>query len=171
LKLTSSREVVEIDVRMGSLSVSSEKNTVLTTFVGSCVALCIYEPVEKIGGLAHIMLPDSEGNHFPTNNFDAKYADHALKLVLDAMKQKGAEHERMVSKLVGGAKTFSNENSTADTLFNIGERNCASIRVLLNSSKIPILAEELGSTQGRWVKLDINSGKVMVKKRNKEAIL
>lgn len=171
MKLTSSHEVVEIDVRMGSLSVSEKKNTVLTTFVGSCVALCIYEPVQKIGGLAHIMLPDSEGKHSPASSLDARYADHALKLVLDAIKQKGGNHERLVSKLVGGAKTFSNENSATDVLFNIGERNYASVRVLLESSKIPVLAEDVGSTQGRWVRLDVNNGNVIVKKRNSEVIL
>jgi len=171
LKLTSSHRVVEIDVRMGSLSVSGEKNTVLTTFVGSCVALCIYEPAVKVGGLAHIMLPSSEGKHSPANDCDARYADHALKLVIDAVKQKGGKHERLVSKLIGGAKTFSNENGVGDALFNIGERNCSSIRSLLESFKVPVLAEDIGSTQGRWVRLDINSGNVIVKKRSTEVIL
>ncbi|MCI0563454.1 MAG: chemotaxis protein CheD, partial [Nitrososphaera sp.] len=51
----------EIAVKMGSLSVSDSPQAVLTTFVGSCVALCVYDPVSKVGGLAHIMLPDSGG--------------------------------------------------------------------------------------------------------------
>jgi chemotaxis protein CheD len=155
---------------MGSYSVSNLQNSALTTFVGSCIALCIYEPVAKIGGLAHIMLPSSEGKHFPVEGYEAKYADHALNTLLEDMKKKGARPELLISKLVGGARTFTNENSTTD-MFGIGERNYSSIRSLLAGSKIPIIAESVGSTRGRWVRLDINTGMVVVKSRTSEAII
>jgi chemotaxis receptor (MCP) glutamine deamidase CheD len=116
------------------------------------------------------MLPSSEGRFAPVGGSEAKYADHALVALLDGMKQKGARPERLVSKLVGGAKTFTNENSAAD-MFNIGERNYLTIKTLLAASNIPILAENVGSTQGRWVKLDVNTGAVTVKNRASEVIL
>lgn len=155
---------------MGSLFVSNLQDSVLTTFVGSCIALCIYEPEAKVAGLAHVMLPSSGGRFAPVDGSEAKYADHALVALLDGMKQKGARPERLISKLAGGAKTFTNENSAAD-MFNIGERNYLTIKTLLTASNIPLLAENVGSTQGRWVKLDVNTGAVNVKNRMSEVVL
>lgn len=164
------RRVAEIDVKMGSYSISNHQNSALTTFVGSCIALCMYEPAAKVGGLAHIMLPSSEGRYMPADGHEAKYADHALKVVVEGMKQKGARVDLLISKLIGGAKTFTNENSAAD-LFNIGERNYLSIKSLLTQYNIPVLAEDIGSTQGRWVKLDVSTGQVTVRNKTSEVIL
>jgi chemotaxis protein CheD len=157
---------------MGCLSVSNEQNAVLTTFVGSCVAASLYEPMAKIGGLAHVMLPDSGGRKSPTVGAEAKYADHAIELLWEKMMKLGAKKEHLSAKLVGGARTFSDENGAAnDSLFNIGDRNCSRLRSLLAAYKIPIVAEDVGSTQGRWVKLHINSGSLTVKKRTEEVFL
>ncbi|MEW6604442.1 MAG: chemotaxis protein CheD [Thermoproteota archaeon] len=170
MKLSSSQRISDIDVKMGSFSVSDLQNSALTTFVGSCIALCIYEPEAKIGGLAHVMLPSSEGKYQPAEGYEAKYADHALSALLENMNEKGARKEILIAKLVGGAKTFTNENSNAD-MFRIGERNYSSIRSLLASSKIPVIAESIGSTKGRWVRLDVNTGAVVVKSSTSEAII
>jgi chemotaxis protein CheD len=161
-----------VEVRMGCLSVSNEQNAVLTTFVGSCVAVSIYEPMAKIGGLAHVMLPDSGGKNLATVGAEAKYADHAIEILWEKMIKLGAKKEHLSAKLVGGARTFSDENGAANnSLFNIGDRNCTRIRSLLSSYKIPIVAEDVGSTQGRWVKLYINNGSLTVKKRTDEVYL
>lgn len=170
LKQSSSQKVSDIDVKMGSFSVSDMQNSSLATFVGSCIALCMYETEAKIGGLAHIMLPSSEGKYQPVKGCEAKYADHALSALLDNMKKHGARKEMLIAKLVGGAKTFTNENNDAD-MFRIGERNYSSIRSLLDSLKIPVVAESIGSTQGRWVKLDLNTGAVVVKSRMSKEII
>ncbi len=155
---------------MGSYSVSNQQNSALTTFVGSCIALCMYEPAAKVGGLAHIMLPSSEGKYLPADGYEARYADHALKALVEEMKQKGARVDLLHSKLVGGAKMFTNEHNTAD-LFNIGERNYSSVRSLLTEYNIPVLAESIGSTQGRWVRLDIGTGQVTIKNRTSEVTI
>jgi chemotaxis protein CheD len=160
---------MEIGVKMGSFSVSDSTESMLTTFVGSCVAVCMYDPVARVGALAHIMLPDSRGRSVPEEN-EAKYADHAIRAMLQRMTSVGAEKERIISKIVGGAKMFSNENAE-DGIFNIGERNCSSVKKLLEQMKIPLLGEKIGAHSGRWVKLELATGRVMVSDRSGETII
>ncbi|MCI0565265.1 MAG: hypothetical protein MN733_42915, partial [Nitrososphaera sp.] len=100
----------------------------------------------------------------------AKYADRALKMMLDTMKNRGAMPDRLVSKMVGGAKMFSSENA-CDDLFNVGNRNCDSVRALLKSLRIPLIAESVGSTHGKWVTFDLLTGKVAVRSTDSETVL
>jgi chemotaxis protein CheD len=159
----------EVGVKMGTLSVSDSADSAISTFVGSCVALCMYDPVTRIGGMAHIMLPDS-GGRVIANGSEAKYADHAIRTMLQKMTSLGARRERIVSKIVGGAKMFSNENA-GDSLFNIGERNCSSVKSLLERMNIPLLGEKTGAHNGRWVKLELATGNVTVSDRSGETVI
>lgn len=158
-----------VSVKMGTLSVSSSAESTISTFVGSCVALCMYDPVARVGGVAHIMLPSSGGRRI-TQGSEAKYADHAIRTMLQKMTSMGAGKERIVSKIIGGAKMFSNENA-GDSLFNIGERNSSSIKSLLEQMNIPLLGEKIGAHNGRWVKLELATGKVTVSDRSGEIVI
>jgi chemotaxis protein CheD len=162
-------DLSETGVKMGSLAISGSSGSTLSTFVGSCVALCLYDPVAKVGGLAHVMLPDSRGRGIPDGN-EAKYADHALNTMLQRMTSMGAEKARIISKIAGGAKMFTNENSD-DSLFNVGERNCSAIKRLLEQTNIPLAGELVGSHSGRWVKFDLATGSVKVSDRTGETII
>lgn len=149
------------NVAMGELEVSADSGVTLSTFVGSCVALCLYDPAARIGGMAHIMLP--EGNSEGNNTNEAKYANQAFENTLKMMTAKGALQRRMVAKIAGGAKVFSHDG--AESMFNIGARNAEAVRRLLEKSEIKLLAEDIGSSTGRWVKLDIGTGRVLVSTR------
>jgi chemotaxis protein CheD len=162
-------DLLETGVKMGSLAVSGSSDSMLSTFVGSCVALCLYDPVAKVGGLAHVMLPDSRGRGVPEGS-EAKYADYALNTMLQKMTSLGAEKDRIISKIAGGAKMFSNENAD-DSLFNVGERNSSAIKKLLGQLNIPLSGEILGAHSGRWVKFELATGKVRVSDRKGETII
>ncbi|MEM2141010.1 MAG: chemotaxis protein CheD [Nitrososphaera sp.] len=155
----------EISVGMGELEVTDDKEAVLATFVGSCVALCLYDPQAKVGGMAHIMLPDSSKDASGRGNA-AKYADEALENTIGAMAEKGAQAGRLVAKIAGGAKIFAHEGS--EDMFAIGTRNAESLRKLLQKRGIRIAGEDVGQTYGRWVRFNISSGQVKVGKRGRE---
>ncbi|AIC15216.1 chemotaxis protein CheD [Nitrososphaera viennensis] len=166
-------DAAETSVGMGELHVAdNKKDTVLTTFVGSCIALCLYDPQSKVGGMAHIMLPENSRNNDDDGSSSgeegaAKYADEALENTLRMMVKKGALQGRLVAKIAGGAKIFSHEGSGGDNdMFSIGSRNAESIKKLLTQKGIRIAGEDVGLNHGRWVRFNLNSGQVVVSMRN-----
>jgi len=155
----------QIHVAIGAVVVSVDQETELNTFVGSCVALCLYDPYAKIGGMSHIMLPKNgigKSNH----NESGKYADQAIEITIKMMIEKGADAKRIKASIAGGAKIFSTESG--ESIFNVGEKNTASIKEILREKRIPLISSHVGMTYGRWVKLDINTGKMTVS-NNKHA--
>ncbi len=128
-----------------------------TVGLGSCVALILYDPRRSIGGLAHVMLPSSRGN----TDRPGKFADTALTTLLREMEALGCVKTSIVAKLVGGASMFE----YSGTSLNIGERNVEEIRVLLQSCRIRIEAEETGGKVGRSVMYrPAEGGRITVKR-------
>ncbi|MBI1829081.1 MAG: chemotaxis protein CheD [Thaumarchaeota archaeon] len=148
-----------IEVAMGEIAISNN-DTMFVTFVGSCVALCLFDPSTKMGGMAHIMLPESNKN-FQNAVQIGKYADKAIEALLKNMTTKGANKKRIKAKMTGGAQIFSSESG--DGLFNIGTRNIDMVKTLLEKNKIPLIAEEVGMNYGRWVKFHTKTGELIVK--------
>lgn len=156
-----------LDIPMGGLGLTTKDKSTLQTFVGSCVAVCIYDPVEKIAGMAHVMLPkNNTGEEIPKP--EGKFVDVAIKVLLEKLTASGAKQTRLKAKMAGGASVFQNEGSK--NLFNIGERNIDAIKSILGEKKIPIISEDVGAKTGRWVSFDVNSGAMTVKDKAKGAI-
>jgi chemotaxis protein CheD len=149
----------EIHVAMGAIEVSADQETKLITFVGSCVALCLYDPLTKIAGMSHVMLPKNTAGQTKQGE-SGKYADQAIETTIQMMVEKGADLKRIKASIAGGAKIFTSESG--DSIFNIGEKNAISIKEILREKRIPLISSHLGMTYGRWVKLDINTGKMTV---------
>jgi chemotaxis protein CheD len=125
--------------------------------LGSCVGTALYDAKSKIGGLAHIMLPDStqvEGHGKPT-----KFADKAIEMMLAKMISVGAKKNFVEAKIAGGAIMFSSAETTRD----IGERNVVAVRNKLEKEGIKLAAEDTGGTHGRTIEFDIASGMLTVK--------
>ncbi|MGQ0605375.1 MAG: chemotaxis protein CheD [Candidatus Nitrosotenuis sp.] len=148
---------------MGEARVADNSDSTLVTFVGSCVALCLFEPNKKIGGLAHIMLPEAGQNVTINQNTNGKYADHAINYLLTKMQERGAKLSKIKAKIAGGAQIFKTE--TGSGLFTIGERNIDSIKKILKIHGVQVLAEETGKTCGRWVRFDVQDGSVSIKSK------
>lgn len=149
-----------VKVAMADLNVAGPNGILRTTGLGSCVGLTLYDPVAKIGGLAHIMLPSSSIAREGQLNL-AKYADTALPVLLNKMKELGAVQARMVAKMAGGAQMFSFAGA-GDTM-RIGPRNVESCKEGLQQMGIALIAEDTGENYGRTVELDCFTGKFTVR--------
>lgn len=152
-------------VAMGEAVACDDKVEILTTFVGSCVALCLYDPQAKIGGMAHIMLPGDDGkissNSTNARSSPGKYADLAVETLVRLMVGKGAAPGRIVAKIAGGANMFVHESGVS--LLDIGQRNANAVRRFLKQKAIPLVAEDIGMRHGRRVEFNIGSGKLIVR--------
>lgn len=136
-----------IKVGMADLKVCASPNGLTTLGLGSCVGIAIRDPITKIGGLAHIMLPDS--TQIKDNSNIPKFADTGITELVRQMVQAGASKSRMVAKIAGGAQMFAFQSNNA--LVRVGERNVEATRKKLTELGIAILAEDVGQNYGRTV--------------------
>jgi len=146
-------------VGMADLQVSRHPGILTTLGLGSCVGIALYDKVNKIIGLAHVMLPSSQQAR--NNSNVAKFADTAIDKLVEEMVKIGASKERIVAKLAGGAQMFAFENSSE--MMRIGFRNVVSSREKLKELKIPIVAEDTGGNYGRTIELYSEDGKLLIK--------
>ncbi len=156
-----------INIKIGELAVS--KDRILATIVGSCVACCIYDEKSKVIGMAHIMLPNSNNNVSNNNNLKAKYADTAIKNLIQELARYGADTDNLKAKIVGGASIFANEND--EDMFNIGRKNVDKVKELLKQYNIKIVAEDIGGKNGRSITFDPSTLNVRVKSSNYEKVI
>ncbi|MEM2785388.1 MAG: chemotaxis protein CheD [Candidatus Nitrosotenuis sp.] len=153
-----------IEIPMGGLDITTPEKKTLQTFVGSCVAVCIYDTVAKVAGMAHVMLPKNNTSN-PAPKPEGKFADVALNILLERLVANGADANRLKAKMAGGANVFRNEGK--QNTFNIGGRNIDAIRSTLKEKKIPLISEDVGSNNGRWVTFDASSGEMTIKERTR----
>lgn len=153
-----------IKVMMADLNIAKAPNVLKTTGLGSCVGIVLFDQKNKIGGLAHIMLPSSK---LATNEQinSAKYADTAVPILLDSMLSLGAERRSIIGKLVGGAQMF--QFKSANDMLRIGPRNVEASKLILKNLGIPIIAEDTGGSYGRTIELDVNTGVLQIRTANK----
>ncbi len=149
-----------IKVGMAQFRVASSPARMMTFALGSCVGIVLYDPVSKIGGLAHVMHPNSEKVRNNVNR--AKFVDTAVELMLSRMAKKGAMRTRIEAKIFGGAKMFQSVKASP-CVMQIGEENVNATREELTRRNIPIVAESTGGTKGRTIIFDLTSGRVTVK--------
>ena len=148
-----------IQIGMASYKVGKKPETLSTLGLGSCVAICIFDELNKIGGLAHIMLPDStimKGDINP-----AKFADTAVPLLLTELGRFGAAKHAIFVKIAGGAHMFSFK--TEDPAFEIGARNVDAVELACKKNGLRIVARSVGGNCGRSVWLDLSTGTLTVK--------
>lgn len=153
-----------IKVGMADLKVCKAPDAVTTLGLGSCVGIAIRDPITKVGGLAHIMLPDS--TQIVNNTCTAKFADTGIKELVDLMIKAGANRTRLVAKIAGGAKMFTFQNK-AD-LIAVGQRNAEAVVKILGEMKIPILARDTGENYGRTVEFFPETGDFVIKSVGKD---
>lgn len=145
-----------IVVGISDMNVALRPGVLVTYALGSCVGICLYDRVMGISGLSHILLPDS--GMCPSDKNVMKFADTAVKTLIDRMERAGASRARLTAKIAGGARLFG----TADGI-QIGERNVAAVKTQLSRFNIPILAEDTGLNYGRTVEFHAENGTVFVK--------
>jgi chemotaxis protein CheD len=130
-----------------------------TIGLGSCIALILHNERCSLGGMAHVMLPESKGH----NDRPGKFADSAVAVLLEEMEAQGSRRGSVTAKLVGGANMFGfNDNN-----LNIGDRNIKAVHMVLQEYHIPVIAEDIGGKVGRSVLyFPQNHGTITVRKAN-----
>ena len=155
-----------IAVGISDYNIASIGDVLVTYALGSCVGICLYDPVSKLAGLSHIMLPTVAD--FSDSRSAAqlgKYADTAIELLIQQMLGSGAVRIRIRAKIAGGAQMFAPVNNTS--LAGIGERNVIAVKKELARLRVPIVAEDTGKNYGRTVYFGAVDGLMTVKSVNK----
>ena len=152
-----------IKVGMADLKICRAPDALITLGLGSCVGIALRDPVTKVGGLAHIMLPDSSIMKNGTV-LVPKFADTGIKELILQMIKAGAKQDRIVAKIAGGAKMFEVKND----IMAVGDKNVAAVKTTLAYYKIPILAEDTGLNFGRTVTFYPENGNYVIKAVGKE---
>ncbi|MDR1570895.1 MAG: chemotaxis protein CheD [Clostridiales Family XIII bacterium] len=142
-----------IKVGISDYAKARAPETIVTYALGSCVGICLYDNAKKIGGMSHIMLPES-GMAAKNDNNRMKFADTALVDMTRDLVKMGAG--RLTAKIAGGAQMFATPNM--GPMGNIGDRNVKAVKSTLAMLKIPIIAEDTGRDYGRTVFFDLNTG-------------
>lgn len=122
---------------------ASPKPYQINTILGSCVAVCLWDPVLRIGGMNHYMLPLWNGQGLAS----PKYGNIAIKKLVDKMVAMGANQKKLKAKVFGGGEVIETNN----VQFHIGERNITIARELLGEMNIPIVSSSVGGKQGRKI--------------------
>ena len=148
-----------VKVGMADLNICKSPDVITTLGLGSCIGLTLYDPVTKIGGMVHYMLPDSTQVRNNTNI--AKFADTGIEELLKRVTAAGANKTRLVAKIAGGAKMF--ETSGASNIGNSGARNAEAAKTILKKKGIRLVAEDTGLNYGRTVELHCQTGEFYIK--------
>jgi len=153
----------------------------IRTLLGSCVALILLHPEKKLGGMAHIMLPERKKYHSSDNDLPGKYADDSFRLFEASARTFKTDLSEYKAKLFGGANMFTNfktkeyqilsENeknvySDLDDKIQIGKKNIDFIKQMLVSYNIQIMSEDLGGINHRKVYFTVWDGEVWMEKPN-----
>jgi chemotaxis protein CheD len=147
----------EIMVRMGELAASRASGHVLVSLgLGSCIGLALVDRRLGAAGLAHVVLPQSQG-HGQEN--PRKFADFALPALVSELETLGARRAQLEAVLVGGAAMFA----VSSTSLDVGQRNETAVRELLEGMRIPVLAAATGGNCGRTVRVDVTTTSVTVR--------
>ncbi|MBF0567278.1 MAG: chemotaxis protein CheD [Nitrospirae bacterium] len=135
--------------------------TAVTTILGSCVAVCFWDMVLKVGGMNHYLLPLWNGEGLPT----PKFGNIAITKLLEKMLSFGCMKKNLQAKVFGGAALMASSSG----LLNVGERNILIAEDVLSDEGIRIISSDVGGNQGRKMIFQTDTGGVLMKKVKKSA--
>jgi len=160
--------MASITVGISDLKLAAPPDTLITYALGSCVGICLLDPITKVAGLSHIMLPTASAS--PGDKNVMKFADTAIPDMIKKMEVKGASRTRLKAKIAGGAQMFGSTNTGGNDnneLWQIGQRNVAAVVTMLQRLNIPIIAKDVLANYGRTVSFDPATGIMTVRSLNK----
>ena len=154
-------------VDIADFAVSKDPGTTLITYsLGSCIGVSIWDPVARVGGMLHYMLPESALSPDKAKTNPAMFCDTGIPRLFRAAYEQGATKNRLVVKVAGGSQLLD-DNGT----FNIGKRNYLALRKIFWKNGVMIDGEDVGGSISRTVRLCVESGQVTVRSRNQEVPL
>jgi chemotaxis receptor (MCP) glutamine deamidase CheD/CheY-like chemotaxis protein len=144
------------------MEVSNTPGDVLVAYgLGSCVAVCLYDPVARVGGMLHALLPGADSSNSQRRGKATKFVDQGVEMLLGALLELGARRRRLAASLCGGARMVSTPD--VDGLLKIGEQNVRAAEAALQAVNIKVQSQDTGGHAGRTVKLHVATGQVTVK--------
>lgn len=146
------KDYTSINVVQGDFSVSADPDVMLTTVLGSCVAACLYDPVARVGGMNHFLLPGQRSDC----NESMSYGLNAMELLINTMLKQGGKRSRFQAKLFGGG-------NMQQGFSDIGRKNAAFATDFLSCEGIPCMAQSLGGLTARRVRFWPTTGKAQVR--------
>lgn len=146
--------------------IAKSPDKLVTLGLGSCIGLVLYDPVVKIGGMVHIMLPTASIRSEVINRF--KFADTAIMDMLDMVTKEGAARMRLRAKIAGGAHMF-HTTGTID-IMNVGQRNIAMCRKVLEDNRIVLDGEDIGGSSGRSIEFCCESCSLSIRTVSPKAV-
>lgn len=155
----------QLVVGIADMKICRLSGIIITYALGSCIGVCLYDPVIRLAGMVHIMLPnnlDGKGNLF-------KYADTGIRETIRKMEVFGAVRGRMISKIAGGAKMFDIQGG--GSIGNIGQRNIVSVKNILKEERIRLVAEDVGSNYARTLSFDASNGQGKIRSFGKKEVI
>jgi chemotaxis protein CheD len=146
--------MAETMVRMGELATSAVAGDVLVSLgLGSCIGLAVMDRRVGVAGLAHVVLPESNGAD------GLKFADRAVPELVQRVVAKGGRRGMLEAALVGGASMFAVSTPTLE----VGQRNEAAVREQLEALRVPVIAAETGGKRGRTIRVHVDTTRVTVR--------
>lgn len=149
----------DLIVGISDFKISNNSGDVVITYaLGSCIGISVYDPIARVGGLLHYMLPDSSLDERKAKDNPAMFADTGIPILFKSCYQLGAEKKRMIVKVAGGASILDDTN-----FFRIGQKNIMAMRKIFWKNNVMIAAESTGENYNRTVRLEMATGKTYVK--------
>jgi chemotaxis protein CheD len=142
---------------LGEIRVARE-GEIIAYSLGSCVAVCLYDAMNRVGGMAHVVLPDSS---LGSPRSPGHYADRAVPALVEALRHHGACRARLSARIAGGAAVLALGGK--GMLPAIGLRNVQAVKAALALARVDITAEHTGGTQGRTIRMLLPGGQVFVR--------
>jgi chemotaxis protein CheD len=152
-----------IAVGLGELAITADPSAVIVAFgLGSCVGIVAYDPVNRVGGMLHAMLPSAAGRNANGDRGRTKFVDTGFEEMLARLTAAGARRERLIWRLAGGAQMLTAPGLT--DRFNIGRQNVAAALDILARERFRLAGADSGGHEGRTVRLYMSDGRVTVRK-------
>ena len=147
-----------IVIGIGELAVATDRGSRITTHaVGSCIAVCVFDPVAGVAGMLHFLLPEASINPGRASAHPAAFADTGIPLLFQCAYSRGLVKQRAIVKLVGGADMAQTTGA-----FHTGRRNLLAARNLLWRNGVFVAAEDVGGTDARTVHMSVDDGRLQV---------
>ncbi|MCX7653334.1 MAG: chemoreceptor glutamine deamidase/glutamate methylesterase CheD [Fervidobacterium sp.] len=144
----------KVIIGIGEWAVERNPAILVTLGLGSCVGVCVRDPVAKVGAMVHVMLPDSGGK---PSNTPGKFADTGVDIIVDELLKLGAQRNRLEAKIAGGASMFQ-------SAMDIGVRNTEAVKRALQRNGVKLVAEDTGGNKARSIEYDLESGKLLIRR-------
>lgn len=154
-------------VGIADVQMTADPSALLVTYaLGSCIGVTIFDPVVRVGGMLHLMLPQASLSPEKALRCPCMFADSGVPLLFARAYELGARKERMIVCAAGGAEILADEGH-----FKIGSRNRTMLRKLFWKNNVLIAAEDTGGSHSRTMSLCLADGRVTVKNKNEERTL